>query len=58
MSQQSQAAALTCAAQIGVRVHPRWLGLGARAFVEGLEDAMVQAIGCFGIQVGAVQGCC
>lgn len=31
----------------------RQLGLGARAFVEGLEDAMIQAVGCFGIQVGA-----
>jgi hypothetical protein len=30
----------------------RQLGLGARAFVEGLEDAMVQTVGCFGIQVG------
>lgn len=30
----------------------RQLGLGARAFVEGLEDAMVQTAGCFGIQVG------
>lgn len=29
----------------------RQLGLGARAFVEGLEDAMVQTVGCFGIQV-------
>jgi lipoate-protein ligase B len=29
-------------------------GLGARAFVEGLEDAMVQTVGCFGIQVNAV----
>jgi hypothetical protein len=33
----------------------RQLGLGARAFVEGLEDAMVQAVGCFGIQVRVAQ---
>lgn len=32
-------------------VNLRQLGLGARAFVEGLEDAMVQTVGCFGIQV-------
>lgn len=25
---------------------------GARAFVEGLEDAMIHTAGCFGIQVG------
>lgn len=31
----------------------RQLGLGARAYVESLEDAMVQAVGCFGIQVRA-----
>eukprot|EP00882_Tetradesmus_deserticola_P025760 GHRQ01028323.1.p1 GENE.GHRQ01028323.1~~GHRQ01028323.1.p1 ORF type:complete len:100 (+),score=12.06 GHRQ01028323.1:265-564(+) len=34
-------------------VNLRQLGLGARAFVERLEDAMVQTAGCFGIQVGA-----
>lgn len=35
----------------------RQLGLGARAFVEGLEDAMVQTVGCFGIQArGRVPG--
>lgn len=35
----------------------RQLGLGARAFVEGLEDAMVQTAGCFGIQArGRVPG--
>lgn len=34
----------------------RQLGLGARAFVEGLEDAMVQTAGCFGIQVGRRKG--
>lgn len=32
-------------------INLRQLGLGARAFVEGLEDAMVQAAGCFGIEV-------
>ncbi|KAF6252536.1 lipoyl transferase [Scenedesmus sp. NREL 46B-D3] len=38
-------------------VNLRQLGLGARAFVEGLEDAMVQTAGCFGIQArGRVPG--
>ena len=31
----------------------RQLGLGARAYVEALEDAMIHAVGCFGIQVCA-----
>uniref|UniRef100_A0A383WCR3 lipoyl(octanoyl) transferase n=1 Tax=Tetradesmus obliquus TaxID=3088 RepID=A0A383WCR3_TETOB len=38
-------------------INLRQLGLGARAFVEGLEDAMVQAAGCFGIEArGRVPG--
>eukprot|EP00882_Tetradesmus_deserticola_P002844 GHRQ01003023.1.p1 GENE.GHRQ01003023.1~~GHRQ01003023.1.p1 ORF type:complete len:266 (+),score=50.52 GHRQ01003023.1:845-1642(+) len=38
-------------------VNLRQLGLGARAFVERLEDAMVQTAGCFGIQArGGVPG--
>jgi len=32
-------------------INLRQLGLGARAFVEALEDAMIHTVGCFGIQV-------
>lgn len=38
-------------------INLRQLGLGARAFVEGLEDAMVQTAGCFGIQVSFYRTC-
>eukprot|EP00775_Hariotina_reticulata_P003811 gene3811-4068_t len=35
----------------------RQLGVGPRAFVEGLEDALIQTVGCFGIQArGRVPG--
>ncbi len=30
----------------------RQLRVGARAYVEGLEDAMIRTLGCFGLQVG------
>jgi hypothetical protein len=38
-------------------INLKQLGLGARAFVEGLEDAMVQTAGCFGIQARK-HSCC
>lgn len=38
-------------------INIRQLGLGARAYVEGLEQVMVQTAGCYGIQVCFAADC-
>jgi lipoate-protein ligase B len=38
-------------------VQLRGLGLGARAYVDALEDSMISTVGAYGIPVCAQKGC-